>query len=244
MISHRRKSKKLIVYKYTNKINGKVYIGITSKSLHTRHREHMKSLRDGTYFHNAIKKHGVDAFDLQVIDKAETRDELCQLEKHYIELYKSFAYRDDSKGYNCTIGGDGMTGRLGKLNSQYGISPKERMNEEQYASWLDKINNPSDETRRKISEAWKGNKYFLGKKHTEETKKKMSESKKGRIAPNKLKVKQFDLNGNYLATFNSLTEATQVMTDSKSSTCICMALKGNKKTAYGYIWKYAEGEIA
>lgn len=233
----------MIVYKYTNKINGKVYIGITSKSLHTRHREHMKSLKDGTYFHNAIKKHGIDAFDLQIIDKAETRDELCQLEKHYIELYKSFAYRDDSKGYNCTIGGDGMTGQFGELNSQYGISPKERMNEEQYASWLDKIKNPSDETRRKISEAWKGNKYFLGKKHTEETKQYFSKIRKGKIPVNRVKVNQYDLNGNFINSYISIAKAGEEV-QTKTLAGICMCCKGIRKSAHGYIWKYAEGEIA
>lgn len=234
----------MIVYKYTNKINGKIYIGITTKSLRERHREHMKSLRDGTYFHNAIKKHGIDAFNLEIIDKAQTRDELCQLERHYIEQYKSFAYRDDSNGYNCTIGGDGMTGQLGKLNSQYGVSPRERMSEEQYNDWLEKIRNPSDEVRKKISDAWKDNKYFLGKKHTDETKKRMSELKKGREALNKVKVNQFDLNGNFITSHNSITEATQMMTSSKSSAGICSALKGKRRTAYGYIWKYAEGESA
>ena len=129
----------MIVYKYTNKINGKVYVGVTTKTLKVRHQQHLRSLEDGTFFHNAIKKYGIDAFDLEIIKRVKTKKELSDAEKHYIKFYKSFAYQKDSKGYNCTTGGDGLTGQFGELNSQYGISPKERMDEETYNQWLENI---------------------------------------------------------------------------------------------------------
>lgn len=150
----------MIVYKYTNKNNGKVYIGITTKSIKERHRQHLNSLNDGTYFHNAIKKHGIKAFDLEVIDETEFKEDLGYLEKYYIEHYNSFAYKDGNNGYNCTLGGEGLTGQYGELNSQYGISPQERMDEETYKNWLKNI--------RKASKRNSGENHYCYGKHPKE----------------------------------------------------------------------------
>lgn len=125
----------MIVYKYTNTQNGKVYIGITKRDLTQRHKEHIKSAGDGTYFHNALDKYGISAFNLEIIDTANSADELCEKEKMWIDFYNAFAYGDNPKGYNGTLGGDGVTGHSGEHNSQYGISPQERMSDEKFKEW-------------------------------------------------------------------------------------------------------------
>jgi group I intron endonuclease len=125
----------MIVYKYTNKIDGKIYIGITKRSFKYRHAEHKKNAGDGTYFHNAIKKHGIENFEYEVIETVNTLEELAIREQYWIKEYNAFAYWDDSKGYNETFGGDGVSGNFGELNSQFGISPRNRMTSDNYSKW-------------------------------------------------------------------------------------------------------------
>jgi hypothetical protein len=57
------------------------------------------------YFYNAIRKYGPAAFEVQVLGKVETSEELSQLE---IELIKQYQSSDSDKGYNSTLGGDGL----------------------------------------------------------------------------------------------------------------------------------------
>ena len=71
----------MIIYKATNKINGKVYIGQSHKSLEERMRRHKNdSTRQDSYFYRAIRKYGWENFSWEVIDIAETDEELDQKE--------------------------------------------------------------------------------------------------------------------------------------------------------------------
>jgi len=100
----------MLIYRVTNTVNGKVYIG---KWIHPtvdrRWRLHKSAAKSGSpyYFHRAIRKYGSDAFKVEVIDKTETSEELSEMEKRYIALYHS---NDPSKGYNMTEGGEGTQG--------------------------------------------------------------------------------------------------------------------------------------
>lgn len=95
----------MLIYKATNIINGKVYIGQTSKTLEERKKAHKKdSQRLDTYFYRAIRKYGWESFEWEVLqDSISTREELDQLEKYYIKLYDSFD--NPEKGYNTQSGG-------------------------------------------------------------------------------------------------------------------------------------------
>jgi group I intron endonuclease len=94
----------MIIYKVTNKLNSKVYIGQTSKSLNERKRAHYKQsrLRSKTNFHRALAKYSILDFTWEEIKVANSRENLNDLEKHFIEKYDSF-----KSGYNMTLGGDG-----------------------------------------------------------------------------------------------------------------------------------------
>jgi group I intron endonuclease len=98
--------KTYIVYKITNKKNGKPYIGKTEYSLEHRWSRHLSSARNGSKFrfHSAIRKYGEDCWDLSVIETYQTEDEnfINEKETHFIKLFES-----DSKGYNATSGGTG-----------------------------------------------------------------------------------------------------------------------------------------
>lgn len=97
----------MIIYKVTNKINGKFYIGYTSKSLEERKRTHLLGSKYASYFslfYCAIRKHGVDNFDWEIIDEATSIKESEEKEKFWIREMNSC---NPSIGYNITKGGTG-----------------------------------------------------------------------------------------------------------------------------------------
>jgi len=55
---------------------------------------------------------------------------------------------------------------------------------------------------------------------------------------NRKSIAQYDLQNNYIQTFNSIAEANRALNKSPKASCIVAACKGNRKTAYGYKWKY------
>ena len=91
--------------------NGKHYIGLTSRSLEQRQREHKRSAQNGAtnLVYNALRCYNmVETFELIEIDTADTSDELFELEIGYILIYNS--HYIDGYGYNMTYGGEGMNG--------------------------------------------------------------------------------------------------------------------------------------
>lgn len=99
----------MIIYKATNKINGKIYIGQTVNTLQHRANQHLQetknSTRKNTYFHNAIQKYGFENFIFIEIDHASNIEELNIKEQYWIEYYnstnKTIGYNLDSGGVNC-----------------------------------------------------------------------------------------------------------------------------------------------
>ena len=95
----------------------------------------------------------------------------------------------------------------------------------------------TEETRKKISESMTGEKNPLyGKHHSEDTKRKISEAHKGKIYTNTKPILQFSKNGELIAEYYSLTEASRQTGCSAPHICSCC--KGNRKSASGFIWKY------
>ena len=88
------------IYKITNKVNGKSYIGQTRYTVEFRWRQHIHK-KDNTYFHNAIRKYGIENFTVETLEQCEYKD-LNSREIFYIAKYNTF-----NSGYNMTIGGDG-----------------------------------------------------------------------------------------------------------------------------------------
>ena len=95
-----------VVYQHRNKVNGKVYIGITSKSPEKRWGVNGNGYRSSPYFHSAILKYGWDNFEHNVLFVDLTREEACLKEQ---ELIREFKSNDRHFGYNQTSGGDFFT---------------------------------------------------------------------------------------------------------------------------------------
>lgn len=100
------------IYLITNQVNGKVYVGQTGCSIKKRWSQHIYSAVSGKGPHcrilrAAMSKYGVENFCVEVIDYAETKEEMEKLEIHWISFYGS---TDRERGYNISIGGRGNKG--------------------------------------------------------------------------------------------------------------------------------------
>lgn len=155
----------MIIYKVTNLVNGKVYIGQTTNTLRRRKQMHLYQINNNCYFHKALNKYGEDNFKWEIIDNANTLDELNEKEKYYIKYYNSFG----SDGYNLTTGGENYT---------VSESTKEKIRQARYNK------NPG---------AFKiGNTVCKGRKHTEESIEKMRKPMKEEIKQKLRKPKPKD----------------------------------------------------
>ena len=91
------------IYMYTNKINGKKYIGQTVRPLYRRHSQHLS--QHDTYFDRALAKYGRENFELEVLeDNISDEEELNKKEEYYIAKYDTF-----NNGYNLNRGGKNRT---------------------------------------------------------------------------------------------------------------------------------------
>ena len=94
----------MLIYKVTNKLNGKVYIGQTIRPLNVRWRQHCNPSNSKCLgLHRAIQKYGKENFTVEQIDIACDRDELDKKEIYWIDYYDCIV----PNGYNLKSGGNG-----------------------------------------------------------------------------------------------------------------------------------------
>lgn len=96
------------IYKITNDVNQKIYIGKTESSIEERWKEHCKdakrsSLQEIRPLYRAIKKYGIEHFHIEEIGEYPN-EQLNEMEIYWIAYYQGFG-----KGYNATKGGDGKS---------------------------------------------------------------------------------------------------------------------------------------
>lgn len=152
-----------VIYKATNKINGKSYVGQTIQSLSKRKIKHISDSvlkkETNSKFHNAIRKYGRENFNWQILKKCVI-DDIDKEEIRFIEKFGTI-----SNGYNIAVGGKVLRG---KDSPQYG-KPL------------------SKETKDKLSKALSGpNNPMYGKTHSERARKLISMSRKkyrGKLHP-------------------------------------------------------------
>ena len=144
-----------IVYRHTNKTNGKVYIGITSQRIQERWKG--GSGYRSQYFSRAIKKYGWDGFAHEVIAENLSKEDACELERILIKAYKA---TEPNHGYNQALGGEGG----GMYNKHHSESAKEKISKAR------KENGFTEDHKRHISESKQGAKHHLAKKVYQYTK--------------------------------------------------------------------------
>ena len=173
----------MIIYKILNKLNGKTYIGLTTQSLNRRICQHLSS--DKRPIGKAFKKYGIAAFEISVIDRANSREELNQKERQWIAFYGC----KSPNGYNLTAGGDGMFEpseetrkrmSIGQRGRKASIETRRKLSISLVKSHRE--NPRSDEVKRKIADAHRGDKSSSKRL---DVRKKISDTLMGNIPWNK-----------------------------------------------------------
>ena len=128
------------IYKITNNINGKFYIGKTSRTINWRFSTHKSaSITPKDYFHRALRKYGVENFSIICIKEVREDDDIDELEKHYIEWLRP--------SYNLKEGGEG--GRHSDISRQ-------RMSKSQSGVKRYRTQQQKEEWSKKVSDSNKG----------------------------------------------------------------------------------------
>jgi len=149
------------IYRISNRINGKVYIGQTRRRLKARFNQHKYSAGKGnmnSQLHKAFRKYGVENFCFMPIHTSiSTLDALNSLEVEYIKLYNAVAPR----GYNTDAGGGSYLRSEETLCKMSSVNKGRKLAEETKELIRKKATGraTSAETKRKISIMLKGNKY-------------------------------------------------------------------------------------
>lgn len=150
----------MYIYKITNNLNGKSYIGLKSKTVE----ESKDYYGSGKLINQSIDKYGKENFTKEILERdIEDHQYLNDREIYWIERFNTF-----NNGYNLTKGGQGNLGR---------ITSKETKAKLREATKNQHRTPASEETRRKISEKAKLRK---GRLVSEETRKKISEAMHGK----------------------------------------------------------------
>lgn len=158
------------IYMTTNLINNRKYIGQKKSEVFLGN----KYLGSGIILRQAVRAYGKENFQVVLIEECDTKEELDEKEKYYIELYNA-AYSDEF--YNIALGGQSQA----HVHSE---EEKKKISEKQIGKKL------SDETKQRISLSLK--EHYL--EHpacaiSEEQKLKISEKMKGRAVDDEVRMK-------------------------------------------------------
>lgn len=145
-----------VVYRVTHRESGRVYIGQTIQELKKRWHDHQRQ----TYcarLYRAIRKYGADAFSVDVIATAQSKNALDLLESFWIRAYQA---TDRGQGFNLRDGGS-----FGKHTAE----SRAKMSARVQAKLLDKA------YREKLSQS------KMGRKVSQETRDRISKAHQGKI---------------------------------------------------------------
>ena len=247
------------VYKITNTVNGKVYIG-QSINMKTRWKDHVNSLRRGdsccTLLQRAWNKYKEESFSFEILEVC-SEDELDDVEIKYIELYDAV-----NNGYNIEPGGNKNKHLAEETRKKIGDANRGRVFSEEVRRKMSESrigeNNGmygkrhSDEARKKISDARKGKpgrpcteyqkerarEANLGKEVSQETRDKISAANIGRIPHNKNPRSVYCIECNKI--FNTASDASKALNISSGNIIACC--EHIRKTCGGYHWMYTDSD--
>lgn len=207
------------IYKITNKINDKIYIGQTARDIDSRYYEHKKCAENTNTnqpLYNAMRKYGVEAFKVELVEECD-ESMLNDREIYYIDKYNSY-----KNGYNATLGGDG------RPTTDYDQLAKDFMSAGQSMATYAAENGIKDTTIRHALRAT--NQLDEYKEiHPEYN------TRFNTVAVNMLDKKT----GKLIETFESISKALKFLDKDKDKGHIKAVCTGNRQTAYGYKWQYA-----
>lgn len=240
-----------VIYKITNLINGKQYIGQTSKLyINNRWCEHKNNARNGksSYLYNAIRKYGEENFEFKIILKNIPIDKLNFYEQLWIKKFNT----KTPNGYNLTDGGEGTRGfvpwdkgikrsekDVAKMKAYFTSEVREKMSKK-----VSGANNPMYGRCGEANPSYGLSRYgddnpFYGKHHSEKTKKMLSEAQNNK----KNRVAMLDINTEeVILIFNSYSEAGKYLRSNTEFTkaddsAISKCARGIYQYVYGHKWR-------
>lgn len=150
------------IYKITNKVNGLIYIGKTTKNLDERRKAHLNAARNNSSarIHSAMREFGFDNFEFTLLDTADDIDTLNELEIYYINKFNS---TDLSIGYNDHEGGDINMMHSDRIREKHSDSMKCEDVRHKISNTLKayRKDNPfTEEHRKNLSKSMMGNHNF------------------------------------------------------------------------------------
>lgn len=189
---------KMCVYQIAHRPSGKKYIGQTTQKLSTRWQQHYTKSHC-VKLYSAIKKHGIELFDITILETCETLDQLNEREIHWIKELNTLS----PNGYNLIMGGDNrVISDETRERLSNSLKGKKRSPEAREILSIAALKRPpvSAETRQKISIACKGKKRsdkekikiserLIGRPVSEETRKKIRDSNIGKLVTAETKLK-------------------------------------------------------
>lgn len=219
----------MLIYKITNKLNSKIYIGQTIQSLQKRWSHHCNDKkRCCRKLANAIVKYGPENFTIEQIDVACTREELDVKEIYWIKHYDSM---NPDKGYNL-LGGGNKNHVVGEETRRLlGLASRGRKCPEHVKNILRAVKQGKPRPK-EVVEKMRQTKISLG---THKGEKNWFYGKTGELSPTAVAVRNITLN----KIFGSINEAGRFC-GNKDCSSIVKCCKGKRKRAYGYEWEYAK----
>ena len=208
------------IYQITNDVNQKIYIGKTENSIEKRFKEHcldaFRERNEKRPLYNAMRKYGIEHFYIELIEETDNPEER---EIYWIEKKQSF-----KNGYNATIGGDG------RKYIDYDLVVK-TYQDLQNIKLVAKQLHHDESTISKIL-----------KEKNIDIKSSIEWMRENRGK----KVGQYDLNDNFIQSFDSRGLASKYLIDNHYTTSVAIdavagrigqVCNGKRKTAYGFKWK-------
>ena len=213
------------IYKITNDINDKVYIGKTVNSIEQRKKDHFrdayKERNEQRPLYNAIRKYGIEHFFFEEVEKIEDNSMLDEREKYWIAFYEGY-----TKGYNATKGGDGkcLYDHL-KILQALLENPRPIEIAKQFGCCVDVVHNIA-----------KQNNITCINTSNE------------RLQQKAKKIFQYTKDKKFIQSFDSTVLAAQWCFDNNYCKALNSGVRshiaecanGKRKSAYGYIWSYVE----
>lgn len=223
----------LEVYKITNIINNKVYIGITTQGILIRWYKHISDSKKGSSYaiHNALRFHGKENFQIETIEVVDSIEDLKLREIYWINYYDSY---NRNKGYNLTLGGDGTFGKSQSeetkckiRNKAFGRKHKKTTKEKMSISQK-QINRDYS----KIGKIGNNKRWSIKENHYNSS----------INNHNNRKVFKYSFDMILLKEYISLSEAERDLNIPNAHTNISRCAAGKVASAYGFIWKYCDAE--